>query len=337
VCAALCSRLAAAEHVAVEWAAPQACPSEASLRQAVEAHLGQPLALTREQPLNISAQVVADRDGYTARLRFQSGSGLEERVLEHPECPKLLDAAALVIALAIDPERVNARQAPGAPPTAEPAVAAPRPGPALLAARPVPPALAPAVTSNASPARDGAPPSRPERRGTPLHYPMSVFGLLGGQALPGVGAGVGVDIGLARGHFELSLVARYWLPRSRAVPDIESAEISLAWLSGEVRGCGVPWLGAVRLRLCGAVGGGDLWGRGVAVGKARTRHTGVPTLSAEAALAYGHGKVSPFLGVSADWLMVQPRLGVTQGNNIIEVYASSPVALSGLLGLTYRL
>ena len=98
------------EPLSVHWDAPASCPSEASLKQAVEADLGQPLNLARKQALSILASVSLGSAGYTARLRFQSPSGVEERTLEHPDCEKLMDATALVIALTIDSERVNAQQ-----------------------------------------------------------------------------------------------------------------------------------------------------------------------------------------------------------------------------------
>jgi hypothetical protein len=339
ICAALCSGPAQAEgregHVSVHWSAPKACPNEADLKQAIEAHLGQPLSFTREQPLAILANVSADGAGYTARLRFQSPSGVEERVLDHPSCGKLLDAAALVIALAIDPAGVSTQQSPvvsaspeSLPPAPEPASA---PAPTAAVATPPPPSVFP------SPPRRATPTPGPTAPGAPLQYPLSVFGLVGARALPSLGPGIGAGIGLSRGHFELGLVGRYWLPRSQPVPGTESSEISVAWLAAELRGCAVPWLGAWRLRLCASAGAGDISGRGVGVDKSRTRHTAVPTFSAGAFLGYGLGRASPFVGVSSDWLLLRPRLGVMQNDDIIEVYKSSALALSGVLGLIYRL
>lgn len=340
--AALGSRAALAEpgdqRLSVRWIAPEACPNEASLKQAIEANLGQPLSATRPQSLAISGSVLVGANGYTARLRFQSRRGLEERVLQHPDCSRLVDAAALVIALVVDPERVSAPHATPAPVASEPTPPV-RPREPTLAAVPA------TTTRLGHPIVDAAPSSAPlvppgprsKPGGTPFHYPVSVFGLFGARGLPGLGAGVGTDAALSRGHFELGLVGFYWLPRSQRVRDTESSVVSMAWLAAELRACGLPWLGDWRLRLCVGGGGGDLWGRGFGVSNSRTRHTAVPTISAQALLAYGRGGVSPFLGFGADWLLVQPRLGVAQGSNITEVYAASTPALRAVLGLTYQL
>jgi hypothetical protein len=346
---ALCSAPAWAEQlddekVLVHWSAPPSCPSEAELKRAIEAHLGQSPGATREHPLAITAHVAQAEGRYAVRLRFDGRSGVEERSLEHPECGKLLDAAALVIALAIDPGRVNAHQpSSGAsqvdspPPTSDgaPAASAPAPPTAEVASpRAVTPRPRP-EGERRSERSDAA--SRPRGPGAPFELPLGVFVLAGTGALPGTGPGLGVDFALARRHFELGVVGRYWSPRGAPVEGPRSSEVSLGWWAAELRACGVPWLGAWRLRLCAAGGGGDLWGRGVGVSNSRTRHTFVPTLSAGALLGYRRGRLSPFVGLAADWLPVQPSYGIVQGSDIVEVHRSSVLALSGMIGLAYRL
>ena len=313
------------ERVSLRWNAPEACPDDVSLTQAVEAYLGQPLSVTREQPLSILVDVTANAAGFAAKLRFKSPSGIEERELEHPECQKLTDAAALVIALVIDPARVNARQA--------------APAAAVAAALPLAAKLGPVVVSAAPPAaaRDATPVQHPEAVSAPFQFPLEVSGLIGGGALPGVGPGLGLSLFIARGHFEAGLVGRYWVPREKQVPGSPSADISLGWLAAELRGCGLPWLGAWRLRLCVGGGGGDLWGHGQGVSNSRTRHTALPTLSVGTSLAYGGDRLSPFIGLDASLLLLRPRLGVSQAGESVEVFKSSTAAVSGQLGLIYRL
>lgn len=327
-----CSESAHAENktepLSVHWDAPDSCPSEASLKQAVEAALGQPLKVARKQALSILASVSLGSAGYTATLRFQSPSGAEERTIDHPNCEKLMDATALVIALTIDPERVNAQQIKNQPESAA-TTQAPAPVSAVAVPPPAPsaPARLPEVPRSKS----------PETAGAPFHLPLSVFGLVSGGALPSVGPGIGVDLSAAREHFELGVVARYMLPRSKHVPGTESSDISVAWFVLELRACGLPWLGAWQLRLCVGGGGGDMYATGRGVSQARTRHTAVPSLSGGASLAYMHGAVSPFVGVGLDWLLVQPQYGVTQVSVITPVFTSGPIAVSGLLGLSYQL
>lgn len=328
--AVFCSGSAHAEdgtgQLSVRWDAPGACPSEAHLKQAIEADLGQPLSDAGKQALSILASVSLEPAGYTATLLFQTPSGVEERKLDHPDCEKLMAAAALVIALTIDPGRANARQIQRQP---EPAATAPAPPPVapLVEPAPSPPAPLPVLPRLPS----------PEKASPPFRFPLSVFGLVSGGALPSVGPGIGVDVSAAREHFELGVVARYMLPRFKHVPGTESSEISVAWFAVELRACGLPWLGAWRLRLCVGGGGGDMYATGHGVSQARSQHTALPSLSGDASLAYVHGPLSPFVGVGLTWLPIQARYGVTQDSVMTEVFASGPMAVNGLLGLSYRL
>jgi hypothetical protein len=327
VCVALFARRSGAqEHepsVGVHWHAPALCPSEADLKQSIEARLGRPLYVGSN--LAISAEVQATEVGYSASLRFESPSGVDERVLEHPECGKLLEAVALVIALSIDPGRTITEA------TTESASSEAQAEPP---SRALPPPLARPddVATDAA-----APPARSAAPGAPFEYPISTFALFGARGLPSVGPGIGVGVGLSREHFQVELVGRYWLPRSEPVKDAPSARISIGWLSAEVRGCGVPWLGAWRLRVCAGGGASDFSGEGVGTANSRTRHTLVPTLSSAAFVSRELGGASPFVGLTLDWLLATPRFGVMQTDEIIEVYKTPTIALSGVLGLSYRL
>lgn len=116
----------APSRVSLRWNAPDDCPDDAALVQAVEGVLGQPLTASREQQLAISVNVLGGSGGYSAKLSFKGPQGSQERFLEHPECGKLTEAVALLVALAIDPERVKARQ-PQVGPTPEAAPTKPEP------------------------------------------------------------------------------------------------------------------------------------------------------------------------------------------------------------------
>ena len=102
---------AGAPRVSLRWNAPDECPDDADVTHAIEGFLGEPLTDAHQQNLSISASVSAEKAGFTAQLRFKGAAGVESRSLEHPECEKLMEAVALLVALAIDPERVKARQA----------------------------------------------------------------------------------------------------------------------------------------------------------------------------------------------------------------------------------
>src|SRR4051812_33346518 len=83
-------------RVSLRWNAPDDCPDDAELLRSVEGFLGEPLAAASEQQLSISLNVSSRAGGFSAKMRFKSASGVEERALEHPECRKLMEACALL-------------------------------------------------------------------------------------------------------------------------------------------------------------------------------------------------------------------------------------------------
>lgn len=167
------STVQAAERVSLRWNAPESCPDDAQLIGAVEGFLGQRLAQAREQELTANINVQGGEEGYSAKLTFVGPQGSNERFLEHPDCSKLMAAAALVVALAIDPERVRARQA-ATESGGEPA----RPEPAFpIAAEPKPEPICPAPVVKV--VERTVPPPQPTTRGA-----LGVSAFVGTGALP---------------------------------------------------------------------------------------------------------------------------------------------------------
>src|SRR5262245_11553790 len=97
--------------VQLRWNAPEECPDDLALLRAVEGFLGRPLEAKRDRALSVNVKVQGDPErGYAAKLSFTDAAGVTERVLDHPECGKLVEGVALLIALTIDPDGVKARQ-----------------------------------------------------------------------------------------------------------------------------------------------------------------------------------------------------------------------------------
>lgn len=112
----LLTQVAAAQtpgRVSLRWNAPDECPDDVQLVHQIEKLLVEPLP-DRGDGLALSVRVVVQGSvsaGYAAKLSFEGAQVKDLRDLEHPSCDKLLSAVALVVALAIDPERVHANQA----------------------------------------------------------------------------------------------------------------------------------------------------------------------------------------------------------------------------------
>src|SRR6187402_57680 len=198
----------APERVTLRWNAPGTCPDDAQLVRAVEGFLGQPLVESREQQLAVSVTVQVGPGGFSAKLSFTSPAGTQERFLEHPECGKLTEGVALLAALAIDPDRVKARQAAvETTGTREPPPEAPLASPKSEAPAEPPKALAPVV---ACPAPVKTPPRT--SGGT-----LAAAGFLGIGTLPGATPGVATEAGWRVRRFRAALLGRYWLSSSADV------------------------------------------------------------------------------------------------------------------------
>jgi hypothetical protein len=82
----------------LEWRAPSGCPDRAEIEARVAARL-EPRPASRE-PLHASARIEPSTDGYHLQLQTDQG----QRNLTARDCRELAAAAALILALLIDPE-----------------------------------------------------------------------------------------------------------------------------------------------------------------------------------------------------------------------------------------
>jgi hypothetical protein len=325
-------------RVALRWNAPDECPDDAELIRAVEKFLGEPLTEAPAQALAISVNVAGSGATFAAKLGFKGPAGIEERYLEHPECPKLMEAVALLVALAIDPERVKARErepshdaqaasTPSAAPT--PAPTEPPRQPLLQAAR------------GSGRERDQAAQASPLRskRVDAWRSELEVFGFATSGILPKVGPGLGAAFDLQLGHFELGLVGNYFLPRTDPVPISQHADIELSLWTLGARACGLPWLGDWAVRGCLSADFGDLAGTGTGQGleHARTRHARFSALGAGVSLRYGQRRLSPLVGLSGAWALERPPFGVNLDGKEVETFRSDTLSVRGFVGLSYTL
>jgi hypothetical protein len=111
--------------ITLHWSAPEACPTETDFRRRVDDYLGESAENARVQTL-ANAVVVATNNGYHVTLRLEQSGQTRTRILDTVSCAEILDASALVVALAIDPS-VGSRL-PGSTSTSNASIAAaPRP------------------------------------------------------------------------------------------------------------------------------------------------------------------------------------------------------------------
>jgi hypothetical protein len=234
-----------AEPSTLDWDAPFAeCPSAEVVRRQVERYLGQPLEAERSQALRIRAEVRRTEQGdYSVAIFGEGESGESERMLRHQDCAKASEAAALVIALAIDPDRVL----PAARESSDRALEAPpRVTPEATLKRGAPPAPVALRARAPGPASQG--PSSPGGRRVALG--PTAHGALG--ILPGTGLGLGVEVDLRLSDsFGTAFGGVFWPPRTENAGDpFGDAQVEVRLWSLGLRGCWLPVTETLGLGLC---------------------------------------------------------------------------------------
>lgn len=285
-----------------EWGAPEGCPAREAVLQRAEQLLGRALADAAPSDLAVAGGVERRGQTWHLELREHSATGTRLRSVEAASCDELGDAAALLIALTIDPslpER-EPRAATGAFPIETRPAKAPQPAPEP-SATPLPPPRPPA--SKPAPS---APPARPEES-RPLQACLGASASVWVNRLPGPTPGVlaqgGVGVGpwLGLGQLGFFPERHASLNGSRAGGDfrLASAGAELAHLFA---------LGRVRL---GPSAGAELqWVHGSGTGVKNPTDADVMLISLQAGVR-ASVPISPSwsLGTSGvfSWLANRPR------------------------------
>lgn len=104
------------------WEVPQGCPDLASERAEIRRRVGDVARASPPEPIVVQGEIRVDASGgYSLSLRTRVGAITGERVLSGQDCHELADAAALMLALLINPEAaLPAEPAPAAPPAVPP-------------------------------------------------------------------------------------------------------------------------------------------------------------------------------------------------------------------------
>jgi hypothetical protein len=198
--AALCLVVApsarAQEHepVSLTWSAPAACPTEDHVRAEVLRLLAGP-PISPDRHVTAMARVMRLESGRWRVEVFVMAQGV--RSLEAESCSGLADATALIVAIAVDPDRAGAA-AYAAAPTALPPV---QPEPALAVPPPAAPPAPLASSARLAPARGAAAEPR---------WSFGTWGLVDSATLPapafGGAFGVGALVGRLRSEAAFSVV-----------------------------------------------------------------------------------------------------------------------------------
>ena len=216
----------------MDWRAPAECPDSKAVERAILETLQHD---TRDADLRATARITrGGADAYALTLQLDDNGAQAERSLSGSDCVALARAAALLIALAIDPDlRVPAAAPEATRPPTEPPVSAP---PENKAAEPAVPPPAPAANAGKAGTDTDDRSAAAEPRASLTWGPR--LGVVAQTAAgPGVGFGGALAIELALHWLRLSIGAQGVLPRTAHVAALDDARVRIAAVMGSAGAC----------------------------------------------------------------------------------------------------
>jgi hypothetical protein len=90
------------DDLALQWQVPDTCPNEMAVLARIRVHLPKQHRTARRW--SVEGRITSEDGRYLMELVLQSGESQAKRTIVNESCAALVDAAALLIALALDPE-----------------------------------------------------------------------------------------------------------------------------------------------------------------------------------------------------------------------------------------
>lgn len=302
-----------------QWRVPAECPDAAGL-----------IALVREYGVStdgvaIDGEITRGDAGYRLELMLDDGVHRESRTLDAHDCDALVRAAALVVALGIDPDAVAID---------EPVDSIVPPPPRA----PPDPAVEPA---NAMATRErgttGAPlPSRPRasRASRAWHAWLGLGGGVERGALPGVSGGVVGIVAARRSGLGLELGGMWLAPRSTE-GDVGRVRVQLGTVA--LRGCPEPAVARVSFPLCVGLEVGAMRGDGRNAPGARTVHGTWLAPTASAGVRLGLRGVALLLRGEVAIAALRPGFELREPGDPIALFTPELASVRLWLGVEFSL
>lgn len=259
-----------APRISLHWQAPAQCPTRTDVLAALEPLSGAPVTEGGEADLHVEATVVSGSHGYSLTLVLDGEQEPQTRVLDSEDCAVLGRAAAIVVAVALDPVTAASNWPPA--PGSEPTPTAAAPNPTFL--EPEPSLLEPELDREPRPKPEATPRPRTSRPRTDsaLEYGGGFDVSLAGRVLPGLGVGLAIApyLGTARVHGRL--LAQYRPQRTTSLPGNDDAGAQFQFVSGGARICpnAVPTSFRWRVPLCAGFDVGAVIAEGQGAALSRT-------------------------------------------------------------------
>ena len=219
---------AVSHAVALHWAAPDACPDSRSIVSRVEGLLGHAVTASPGAPFAVEARATqTGAQAWTLDVSFREGENPTSRTVTAASCDELADAAALFIALAIDPNFTKANPPPSAAGDSR------EPATVVAANAAAPPPLPPLASR---PETRAVTASKPEPAGQPpLRIHLGALGGLWFERLPSVAPGFTLTTAVSRRRWRLTAELGFYPERH--------AEVAATQTGGDI------WLASAELNL----------------------------------------------------------------------------------------
>jgi len=181
------------------WQAPAGCPTEADVIREIDSLVANSAPPVQNITIAANASVESDRGGFTLTLIVRDVEGSHGRRLEAPTCEELGHAAALIVALAIDPALLATQSMPNGTTTFTPT------GPSEPNATQLPNAPSPIPT--AARAESPATIVVPDTAKQPLFWRLGLSAFASYNTLPGINLGTGIFGAIQTKSLRLELAA----------------------------------------------------------------------------------------------------------------------------------
>lgn len=311
--------------VQLRWVAPEGCPSEAYVRERTEALLVRGLDDPGHPALAVVVTVERRASGWRASLELTTPAGRRVRVLGARSCEALADAAALLLALTIDPTARPGEEGPSAAPVDRPVTGISLAMPEKLPSSPITATVAPPTRLQSG--ERGSPPARRLRGFLGAAFSVQAGGAPG-AALGGVGTG-----GLRWRHMSVVVLASLAAsPVAREIAPGSSLRARHGWAA--LAACGHVVRGRFELPVCGGWFAGAV--RAEATGLSASRVLRLPWTGGYLGVGVRymlHALVGVTLDAHALIPVVRPSF-VVEGLGV--VHRAAYVAAGGQLGLEIR-
>lgn len=286
----------------LSWHAPSDCPSAAQLRVQVHHYLSG----STQTALRVDAQVTPGLTGYRLEMVIASDHGAATTLLEHVDCAALAEAAALKIALALEPLGFFE----------EPVLECP---------------VAPVSACPAEPELEPEPEPEPVQRQIALRLAAG----LDWGTLPGIGPSFEGGIALIRWpRVYLLATGAYWTGREFWRLDDPSVGGQLSAAGGGLQACPVLHAAGLEFPLCVGIEASRVFARGLGGQRgATTRFTRV-AVSLNPQVSWNpHNRLGLWLGLG----LAVPLLNYTlEVGPPTTVYRAKPLSARVAAGLEVR-